>query len=386
MSNVPQAARRQVEEANRMAQALKAGQDPNALPGATPLNANTPPQPAAVAPLPEFPSIGAAVPPDAKPVAPGQIPKVKVAAPNQPRAAAPAPAPSAPPADATPAPAVDHEHRFKVLQGKYNAEKRAAQAEIARLQEQNARIIASLGTAPAAPAAHAPAPAAPLTLEQRAERVGITRTQIAEFGPELVEMMLTTAERIAGPRIAQLEREHQRLAGAVQTTVANVNRTARELVYDALESQVTDWATVNDSQEFLDWLDTVDVISGQTRRTGLMRAFELNDATRVVGIFRAFLAEDERTRSTSRTQRVDPETLIAPGQPAGGGTPAPLDGNQSGRIWLESEIENFYSLVRQNHFKHKPDERKALEAEIMSALAEGRIRPTINDQSLANAR
>lgn len=376
-SNMPPAARRQADEANRLANALKAGANPAVL-------AAVPVVPAAPA-EPQFPSVGAEIPPDARAVAPGPNapthPSVKV------RPAAPAPAPAQqPPADATAMPATgDADHRYKVLQGKYTAERRRDAEQIRILQENNNRLIAQLGAPPAAPAAPA-APPAPQTPEQQALAVGISKQEIAEFGPELVDLIIRTARNITAPEIRRLAAEQQRLSGAVQQSVAAVNRTARELVYDALETQLTDWSTINDSQEFIDWLDTVDVISGQARRAGLMKAFETNDASRVVGIFKAFLAEDERSRSTARTRQVDPATLVAPGTPAGGGSPAPLNDQQGKRIWLEAEVENFYALKRQNHWKNRPDEMKALESEIMSALAEGRIRPTVNDAGISNAR
>lgn len=390
MSNLPPAARRQVQEADRQIAALKAGADPASLPGATPVNANAPPPAPAPAAAPSFPNVGAPPPADAVPVAatPGQPtnPTVKI----RPAAPAPAPAAAAPPDDATGMPAAapgDADHRYRVLQGKYTAERRRDAETIRQLQENNNRLIAQLGAAPAAAVAAPTPPPAPQTPEQRALSLGITKQEITEYGPELIDMIIRAATNITAPEIRRLAAEQQRLSGAVQTTVANVNRTARELVYDALESQLDDWNAINDSPEFIDWLDQVDVISGQTRRSGLMKAFEVNDATRVVGIFKAFLAEDERSRqSTARTRQVDPATLLAPGTPAGGGAPAPLNDQQSGRIWLESEVENFYAAKRRNHWKNNKAEEAALEAEIMAALAQGRIRPTVNDAGIANAR
>lgn len=377
MSNLPPAARRQVREANRMSQALQAGQDPYARPApAAPAPAPAAAQPAngqpTLQPVPNFVSVGAEIPPDARPVDP--------AAPA-PVSAAPAPAPSEPPPDATAMPAPDTaEQRYRVLQGKYNKEVRQRDQQIATLATQNAQLLERIQTPPAAPVAAA----VPLTLEQRAASLGLSKQELAEYGPELVDMIMRVATNITAPEIRRLAAEQQRLQGQVSQTVQNVNRTARELVYDALSTQIQNWEMVNDSQEFLDWLGQDDIFSGQTRNASLLRAFENNDATRVVGIFKAFLQEDARSRSTARVPQVDPATLVAPGQPAGSGTPAPRSEDQGKKIWLESEVGNFYSLVRQG--KVKGDERKRIEADINLALVEGRIRPTINDSGIANAR
>lgn len=361
MSNLPPAARKQVREANAMIEAQKKGTAPPPV-ALTPV----PGAQATLQPVPNFASVGAPVPPDAVPVAPA--------------APAPAPAPVEPPADATAMPATDTaDHRYRVLQGKYTAETRRAAARIAQLEETVSNLAARPQAAPAAPVA----PTAPQTTEDRALALGITKAELAEYGPELVELVMRVSAGITAPEIRRLAAEQQRLSGAVTQSVQVAQRTAREMVYEALGSAIPTWEVVNNSQEFLDWLGESDIFSGQTRNASLMRAFENNDATRVVGIFKAYLAEDERTRSTARTPRVDPATLLAPGTP-GGGTPAPKGDAQEGRIWLESEVRDFYSLVRSRRIS-KAD-AQAMEAEINLALIQGRIKPEHNDQNLTNAR
>lgn len=383
MSNLPPAARRQVQEANRQVEALRNGQNPNA------------PAPASSEPPPNLPNVGAQVPSDARPVDLSTRPQRPAPMINlQPAPAQPQPTqvrqPAAPvqsnepPPDAVDGQPVNYEHRFKVMQGKYTAETRRAAQRIQELERQNAVLIDRVAQpAPAAPAAPAPAPQTP---EQRALALGFTKAEIAEYGPELVEIMIRTNERFLNQRLAPLENSQRQLQGAVHQSVQQIQKSARDLVYDALLTQVPNWAEVNVQPDFIDWLNQNDIFSGQTRYQGLMRAFEVNDAPRVIGIFRAFLEESERERSTARPARLDPATLVAPGQPLGGAAPAPMDGNQSKRIWLESEVGNFYSNVRQGVYRHNPDEKARLEAEIHLAAAEGRVRPTINDASLSNAR
>lgn len=364
MSNLPPAARKQVREANQMIEAQKKGTAPppvalTPVPGAQPAPA--------LQPVTNFVSVGAPVPPDAVPV--------------EPSAVAP-PASAEPPADATPMPAPDPaaDHKYKVLQGKFNAEtRRSAQ----RIRELETTVNNMAAQRVAAPVPSAAPPASPQTTEERALALGISKHELHEYGPELVELVMRVSTNITAPEIRRLAAEQQRLQGAVSQTVQVAARTAREMVYESLENAIPNWEAVNDSQEFLDWLQELDIFSGGTRNAGLMRAFENNDATRVVGIFKAYLAEDERTRSTARTPSVDPATLIAPGTPAGG-APAPKGGDQSGKIWLESEVRDFYSLVRTRRIPAA--DRLRVEAEINLALVEGRIKPDHNDQNLTNAR
>jgi hypothetical protein len=367
-SHVPQAARRQIKEANRLIAEQNAR---NSSPPA-PVPA---PQPAAPVQIgiqqpPNFITIGAQVPNDAVPVDPadGQLP---VAA---------APARAEPPVGAQPVGEdPTQSQQYRVLQGKYNAETRRAQEQINQLQTQVNTLISQR------PAAPAPAPAAPapLTDEQRFEAAGLTRAEVEEYGPELVKMIMRVAGNIAAPQIRQIAEQQRQLSGQVQQSVQIATRSAREVLYETLADKVPDWELVNSSQEFLDWLGEVDIISGHPRRAGLMNAFENNDAMRVVGLFRMFKAEDERARSTARTPQVNPATLIAPGTPASGSS-APAPAGVESEIVTESEVRHHYHLVQTGKLKGKAKEMA--EARINLALVQGRIKPDHSEAHILNSR
>ena len=148
-------------------------------------------------------------------------------------------------------------------------------------------------------------------------------------------------------------------------------KTARESMFATLDARVPTWRAVNEDENFLAWLDQVDIFSGSTRRQGLMKAFENLDTARVVAIFETYVREDFASGSTSGPS-VDRETLIAPGVPRGGAAEAP--GGATGRkIWSESEIRDFYSRVRRKQVS--TDEYARFSADIASAVSEGRVRP-----------
>lgn len=387
MSNVPAAVRKQIKAANREIQQLQEGKHATqAQPTAAPQPGNPPPV-VALQPVPNFATVGAEVPAGAVVIDPvtGRPPAapapavVQVAAPT-PRPAAPAPAAaSAPPPGAQPVPAaVDFEHKYRVLEGKYAAERRRDAQAISALQQQ----LSAVRAVPAAAPAPASAPVQ-LTDDQRFEAAGLTKAEVEEYGPELVKMIMRVAGNIAAPEIRRIAAEQQRLSGQVNVAVQSANKTARELLWDALADQVPDWELTNNSQEFLDWLGEVDIISGLTRRAGLMNAFEANDAMRVIGIFKVFKAEDERAQSTTRQPQVDPVTLIAPGQPAQSATPAPA-GDQGGPMIPEQEVRTFYADVRRGRIKGQAKIDR--EAEINLALVQGRIIPEHSDAHLLNSR
>jgi len=382
---------------------VQAGRDPfqgkQAAPAAAP---NSPAPGPTIQPVPEFAVVGSDIPPGYVPVdltrgeprPAAAAPPAELIPPTNPSSrwvpasqgnAAPS-APVAVPAAAAPPPGAQPvdttAHSLRVLQGKYNTETRELRNQVNELLAQNRAFMAALSARPAAPAA-APAPAAPRTPRERAIAAGFTEKEIDEFGEDLVNMVTRTAENIAGPQIAELRRQNAQLAGQVQNTVQSVTRSAADRFWDDLADAVPEWAEINASQEWLDWLTQRDVISGGTRNDGLQKAFAAHDARWAAGIFEAFKAEDARTRPTAGQRHVDPATLVAPGQPAAG-TPAPAGSDADNKIWTEEEVRQFYSAVRRGHIKG--DQKTREEARINKALVEGRIRPDHNDSHLINSR
>jgi hypothetical protein len=413
-SNVPAVVRRQVKAAAAMQARFQAGQDPfegRGQPQASP----APPAPAApgptIQPVPEFAVVGDPIPDGFVPVdltrgdprAATPPAPASVAAPEPPTNPSPrwtpasqasqAPQPAARQQVAPPAPAqtpppgaepVDNsDQRYRVLQGKYNSETRELRGQVADLIAANRAMMTALSQRPAVAPAPAPAPA-PKTQRERALAAGFSEKEIEEYGEELVGIMLRTAQNVAGPQVEALRQENARLASTVQNTVQTAARTAHERFWDDIEELVPDWSEINASQEWLDWLQQRDVISGGTRNDGLQKAFAAHDARWAAGIFDAFKAEHSQApQPTAGGQHIDPATLVAPARPSGG-SPAPAGNESDTRIWTEAEVGQFYSDVRRGRIKGDAKARK--EAEINQALRSGRIKPTHNDAHLINSR
>jgi TolA-binding protein len=347
-SNVPKGAQRQIKEANRLIAEL------NARPGEVPRGA---------APQGD---------PRRAQWVPGQ--------PAQPPSAAAEPAPTAQPVAAPPVvdPLVAAEHRYNTLAGKYNAEMGRMGGAVEALRAQNADLMSRLQT-PATAAAPAPA-------NSGVDTSMVTEKERTEYGEELIQMMARIAKANGGTETQRLQDELNRMKTSVQETRQIGQRTLSERVYQALRAEVPNWEVINVSQQFLDWLEIPDIMSGVARKIGLTNAFGVGDGTRVVGIFKRFLEEDSRARPTaqptSREAQVDPATLVAPGTPRGTGGEAP--NSASGKIWSEQEIDDFYSRVQRKRIK--PEESALIEAEILAAVRDGRVIPRRDDRYLANAR
>lgn len=293
----------------------------------------------------------------------------------------PAPEPAPEPA---PTAEKDPDHKYKVLQGKYNAEVPRLQAQLRESTElvtelrqrvnNTESLLAAMSAAPSNTPAEPPPPATP---------PGISEEERAQFGPDLIDVI----ERVAAAKV--MPEIEQRVA-PLKTTVEQASQRAsqaehsmavseREKTLNALEAAVPDWQQQNEDQGFLNWLNEKDAYAGVPRGKLLTDAFRANDANRVIAFFKGFQTENAVvTPSTPAPPVVEPQVnladQVAPGTPKTGTTSAP---NESGkRQWSRNDISAFYA--KKNEFVTKgvpiPDEFQQLERDLIAAQREGRIR------------
>lgn len=350
MSALPAAVQKQVDEANEMIDKLS--------------------QPAAP-PAPETP-----------PAAEG----------GDPSPAAAPPAASEPPAAPPPAePPADWQHKYNVLQGKYNAEvprlTRQVQEQEQTLRELHTQLnntqslLASLN-----PGQSAQTPPAPATPPARL----VKDEEIKEFGPDLVDLMRRVSQEAVAGKDTEIAELKQQMAGLGKTVEATANATAvtaEERVIGLLDERVPEWRVQNEDVGFLTWLNEVDPFAGEQRGELLSQAYIVHDAPRVVAIFQGYLNENaavtpptpaaapagDTPPATPEGQQL--ESLVAPGTPkagAHGGAPADHAGKQ---IWNQSQVTELYAKINEFTKKGRPAPKalQDLEADLILAQAEGRI-------------
>jgi hypothetical protein len=346
---LPRQLKKQVQEANEiLAELARKPGDPEAPP-ADP-NAQPPADPNAPAP--------SATP------APSAIDNKK---PDQP--AVPAGGSDPQPSVSQPPPAEDFERKYRVLQGKYDAEIASANRQIAQLNERlltQQNLIETMRANPAPPT-----PAADNT--HKAGKKFIKEEDVEEYGKDMVEFAKRAALEAIQPELDTLRSENAELKRQLGQTQEVTAQSARERVYLALDRDVPDWQTINTNQKFLDWLGEPDVFSGTPRGELLGHAYKNNDVTRVVNIFKAFKREDSAIAPTptptGRTPALDVATLVAPGSPKSASAEAPGD---TKRTWSQAEISSFYEQKRRG--KISAADALNIEREIALATREGRVK------------
>lgn len=253
---------------------------------------------------------------------------------------------------------VDYEHRFNVLQGKYNAEMSRALDEIRALNRQNQELAQRI----------ADMSERVTQVQQQPEQ---TPTEVSEFLSEYPEIA-KGVEKLIAQRVAQATRDLQPQAPdelvdrmhQLEVSTLNINE---QRFFDALTNAVPDWETINNDQEFVAWLRTMDPYSGIPRQVMLNDARQQLDARRAIAFFSSWKEAKKGARPKTPTP---PANRVQPSgnRPSSGGTPA-------ARTYTRDDIKRFYEDVRRGKYRGREAERLSIDKDIVAAQAEGRIRP-----------
>jgi vacuolar-type H+-ATPase subunit H len=235
-----------------------------------------------------------------------------------------------------------YEHRFKVLQGKYNSEVPRLAAENKELKSTLQQIHEELELLKAKPAE-------PLVRPE----------EIEEYGEGLIDV----ARRIAREELASKETEIKSLKQKLDALADVTTRNVQKDFIAELTEKVPDWSQMNENQAFLAWLDEVDDLTGRPRQQLLTEAERARDAARAAKFFLAFKKTSNRQATESAfalDSQVVPDATKTPQSP-----PAK-------KVWSRGEIAEFYNRLRRGQVSDK--EAVAIEADIQAATIEGRIR------------
>lgn len=246
--------------------------------------------------------------------------------------------------DSPPPPQEDSwEHRFKVLQGKYNA-------EVPRFAHENKDLKGRLQS-----------------LEDQLEEMKNVKPPELLVRPEEIEQygegLIDVARRVAREELASKDAMIAKLKTEIDSVKSVQSHVVQDSFFRSLTEMVPDWEALNADANFLNWLDGVDDLTGETRQSLLGRAEQQRDPVRAAKFFNTFKKTSQSwaaQSAASMEQQIVPPTNQAPSTP------------QSKKIWTRAEITIFYDRVRRGTITDA--DAIAIEADIASASVEGRIR------------
>tara|TARA_R110000772_G_scaffold51809_5_gene118877 strand:+ start:3703 stop:4782 length:1080 start_codon:yes stop_codon:yes gene_type:complete len=282
--------------------------------------------------------------------------------------------------DITPEPPVEDEgleHKYKTLQGMYNSEKRKNSEMSGRIDGLE-KVLSQMQTL-----RDNAADGQPKTVQEQAVAAAVSPEEVEEYGADFIDVMKRAALEAVSGEMQNMRDENTRLKEIIGGVGQKQEQTAQERFYSELDGMVSNWQTINQDPSFLDWLGEVDAYAGEPRQKLLRKAFDRSDAVRVARFFKGYTDENAAVQKATSTTapapaqqaaapaRVSLETLAAPGEGSSGS--ADNTGQSAARMWKESDIGAFYNAAREGRFKGKDDAYRQTEAQIQSAISEGRI-------------
>lgn len=305
MAKLPRAIQEEIERAEAIEKALNAQQEPVAEPAPTEAS------------------------PEAQPMEPPP-PELVAETPEQPQADDPN--------------SETWEHRYRVLQGKYDRDVPVLHAKVRELE---AQMIQMAQRAESQPTASSPQASPDATPEE-----------IDTYGEDLVNLMRRVAAAEAVRRQAETLDRVDRVESSLQLT-------AEDRFYANLTTRVPQWKDIDNEPGWLSWLGEYDPIGGMSRQDALNAAANSGDANRVASIFEAYL----RTRPAPVAVPSNVPSLQSQVVPRGQGSQTQASPQK--RIYTQAEIAR---LLDPRHILRLPeDQQRAIEQDIDLAYSEGRI-------------
>ena len=182
----------------------------------------------------------------------------------------------------------------------------------------------------------------------------LTRQDLDNFGPELLDVAQRAAHHAMGPELQRLHDENEQLRD-------EVTRAAKTAIDQYLDANVPNWREINNDPRFQSWLLQPEPYSGVVRDRLLKDAAHAADAARVASFFKGFIAQEGAAGQT-------------PARTTAGRAAARSPSGQ--RIYNRDEITRMWSLRRQGKIDDAAWTR--WEYELCRASAEGRVRGALS--------
>ena len=204
----------------------------------------------------------------------------------------------------------------------------------------------------------------------------ITDEDVSNYGTELIDVARRAALEATAPEIEALRAENLRLNQAVTSS-------GKRGMFADMDRAVPNWRQINKSPQFAGWLALPNIYTGRPRKATLDEAVAGARAPIVIALMQDFLREAGVTSQAApvhpveqplvpRTAAVPLESLAAPGRakPAPGDTQVPADKP----TYTRAQISANYETHRKGQWNHMLDKWNLLEADMIAAGREGRVR------------
>jgi hypothetical protein len=268
-----------------------------------------------------------------------------------------------PPAASITPPAPDSfEHKYNVLQGKYNKEMGRMNTMLSSVLTEKEQLQAQLNAAPASAN-----PFSDDTVIAGDQDIEFLKAQYPDAYPGIEALVAKRTAEIVKP-----------VADTVATTAATTARIDGDRYFETLDSKIKDWRTINNSPEFIEWLNARDRYTGATKHQLLRDAFYKRDVERSASFFDDYIKETAAvpppgqnpaapTPPVQFRQFVDTDAY-----PNNSGSPTPSISEKG--IVHRSDIDRFYKDRATGRFIGTEEDAAKIESRFFRAIKEGKVR------------
>ena len=255
-------------------------------------------------------------------------------------------------------PTSDWEHKYRTLEGKYNA-------EVPRLHQQNKELVTTLQALQEK--VELLDAAAPST---SAEDRLVSDKDVEAYGQELIDVQRRVAREVLSSELKARDVKIAQLEKALNKTGGDVAVMSFE---QRLAMEVPDFAAINVDPKWIDWLEETDPYTGEPRRAFAELAYNNGDIAKIRKVVDFYKSSTNQTSANvDRQQRqTELERQITPtrANTAPSTTPSVKD-----RIYSEAQMTMEFDKVRELNVSGKYDEAAKLENELSEAYMQGRVR------------
>ena len=274
------------------------------------------------------------------------------------------------------------EHKFSVLQGKYDAEvkpasesgQRATQLETTnsvltdQLVEAKAKIAELKAVVkPAEPAK--PAAPAQVDIKKHFSPEALEKLDNEGVSEEALQMIVNG---LGGVTADQAKTQASNLVAPIKQGIKEVQEnqavTARQNFWKYIDTHVHDNESVDQDPRWRAWLGETIPGTSFTRREALRDAEQKNNAEQVVELFNQFKVSVGLP--VTPTIKRDLKSEVDPVNPGAASSEA---GIPAGKNYTRAQVKEFFNDRAKGRYKHLPDDGQSLEDDITKAHVEGRI-------------
>jgi len=201
----------------------------------------------------------------------------------------------------------------------------------------------------------------------------VTDEDRAEFGEELIDVQRRVAQEVSQEYEGRFEQQNEIIAQLQQQLKQTGNQVGEMSFTQKLAALVPDFASVDNDERWVAWLNEHDPMLRGPRRDQAAQAFNAGDAEAVahyVKLFRQTL--EPEVPHERQTRQAELEKQVAPNRSANSANTKSV--GKDVKVYSEREIAAAWTKIRTLNTRHKYDEAQKLEADITTAYLEGRVR------------